>query len=127
MAKKKKSAATSKKKKAVKKRKIGPIYAEITVTDGKPKPPAKEVRAGELIQFTNQDDVDYLIQLFVDDLDPVHPAVDVLLPAYGECRLIADPVAKEGDECTYNLIPTALKVAGSAVDGRHVIIITSGN
>jgi hypothetical protein len=76
-------AAITKKKAVSKKHKLKPTFANVTVTNGKGAPNPLMVAAGELIHFSNDDNQDYLIQLFVEGADPTHPVVDVLLPALG--------------------------------------------
>jgi hypothetical protein len=119
-------AAVTKKKAVSKKHKLKPTFANVTVSNGKGAPNPLMVAAGELIHFSNDDNQDYLIQLFVEGADPTHPVVDVLLPARGDCRLMADPAARDGSECTYNIKSTVLKKTGTTSGGTHVIIITSG-
>src|SRR5277367_6580825 len=105
-----------------KRRKMKPVFANVTVSDGVGVPNPVTVAPGELIHFTNDDNQDYLIELFINDL---HPVVAVLLPALGDCRLMAEPNAKSGDQCTYNLVPTVLKTRPAGGGGTHTIIITS--
>jgi hypothetical protein len=121
--KKKKKASPARKAAAGKKHKMQPDMANITVSGGVGVPDPCTVYPGELIHFMNDDNQDYLIELFVDEN---HPVVDVLLPALGDCRLMAEPNAKDGDKCAYNLVPTVLKKATPAGGGSHTIIISSG-
>jgi len=122
MAKTKKKASAARKTTVGKKHKLKPVFANVTVSGGEGEPNPLTVSPGELIHFMNEDNQDYLIELFINE---VHPVVAVLLPALGDCRLMADPTAKNGDECTYNLLPTTLKATPGA-GGTHTIIISSG-
>jgi hypothetical protein len=133
MAKKKKTAKKTGSAKA--KQKVGarphrapaPTFENITVKNGVAFPTSLEVPAGGLIHFTNEDNQDYLIELYVDS---IHPVVGVLLMAKDDCKFIADPNARPGDHCHYNLVPTVLKINSGTLSpvsgGNHVIIITSG-
>jgi hypothetical protein len=130
-AKKKSSAGTKKIKGKQHKSTSGTPFPGITVTNGIPSPNPASVPAGELIPFENTDPTDYYIQLFVHGN---HPAVDVLLPKLspmGTVKLMADPHATNGTQCTYNLIPTVqLRASGTLASqptagGTHVIVITS--
>jgi hypothetical protein len=130
-AKKKSSAGPKKIKGKQHKAASGTPFPGITVTNGIPSPNPASVPAGELIPFANTDPTDYCIQLFVHGN---HPAVDVLLPKQspmGTVKLMADPDATNGTQCTYNLIPTVQLQAGAIPDkvpaagGTHVIVITS--
>jgi hypothetical protein len=133
MAKKKKTAKKTGSGKAKKKvgarprRAPAPTFENITVKNGVAYPNSLEVPAGGLIHFTNEDSQDYLIELYVDS---IHPVVGVLLMAKDDCKFIADPNARPGDHCHYNLLPTVLKINSGTLSpisgGNHVIIITSG-
>jgi hypothetical protein len=128
-AKKTKTKKTSGARKAVsgKKHKMKPDYANVTVTGGVGAPNPVTVAPGELLHFSNNDNEDYLIELFINGM---HPIVAMLLPALGDARLMADSHAKNGDRCAYDLVPTALqnkgKVGGGG-GGTHTIIISSGS
>jgi hypothetical protein len=104
-----------------------PTFENITVKNGVAYPTSLDVPAGGLIHFTNEDRQDYLIELYVDS---IHPVVGVLLMAKDDCKFIADPNARPGDHCHYNLVPTVLKINSATISpisgGNHVIIITSG-
>jgi hypothetical protein len=123
---KRKSAGKGKKKRGPKP--PAPTFENITVKNGVAYPTSLEVPAGGLIHFTNEDNQDYLIELYVDS---VHPVVGVLLMAKDDSKFIADPDAKPGDHCHYNLVPTVLKINSGTLSpvsgGNHVIIITSGS
>ncbi len=122
---KKKKANGARKAAAGKKHKMEPDYANVTVTNGVGTPNPVTVEPGELIHFSNEDNQDYLIELFINGM---HPIVSVLLPALGDTRLMAEARAKNGERCTYDLLPTALKMKaiGGAGGGTHTIIISSG-
>lgn len=124
-------AKTTKKKKdngarksaSSKKHNMKPDFANVTVTDGVGTPNPVTVEPGELIHFSNEDNQDYLIELFINGM---HPIVAMLLPALGDARLMAEPRAKNGERCTYDLLPTALKMKPAGGGGTHTIIISSG-
>ncbi len=135
MAKKKKTAKKTTKRTSASKGKKrsgpkppAPTFENITVKNGVAYPTSLEVPAGGLIHFTNEDNQDYLIELYVDS---IHPVVGVLLMAKDDCKFIADPNARPGDHCHYNLVPTVLKLNSGILSpvsgGNHVIIITSGS
>ena len=120
---KKKKANGTRKAAVGKKHKMEPDYANVTVTSGVGTPNPVTVEPGELIHFSNEDNQDYLIELFINGM---HPIVAMLLPALGDARLMADPRAKNGERCTYDLLPTALKMKPAGGGGTHTIIISSG-
>jgi hypothetical protein len=120
---KKKKANGTRKAAVGKKHKMEPDYANVTVTNGVGTPNPVTVEPGELIHFSNEDNQDYLIELFINGM---HPIVSMLLPALGDARLMADPRAKNGERCTYDLLPTALKMKPAGGGGTHTIIISSG-
>ena len=120
---KKKKANGTRKAAAGKKHKMEPDYANVTVTSGVGTPNPVTVEPGELIHFSNEDNQDYLIELFINGM---HPIVAMLLPALGDARLMAEPRAKDGERCTYDLLPTALKMKPAGGGGTHTIIISSG-
>ena len=120
---KKKKTSGARKSASGKKHKMKPDFANVTVTDGVGTPNPVTVEPGELIHFSNEDNQDYLIELFINGM---HPIVAMLLPALGDARLMAEPRAKNGDRCTYDLLPTALKMKPAGGGGTHTIIISSG-
>jgi hypothetical protein len=120
---KKKKTGGTRKAITSKKHKMKLDFANVTVTDGVGTPNPVTVEPGELIHFSNEDNQDYLIELFINGM---HPVVAMLLPALGDARLMAEPRAKDGDRCTYDLVPTTLKMKPAGGGGTHTIIISSG-
>jgi hypothetical protein len=109
-------------------------FKQITITDGDipPHDENKKVSPEEGIEFINDtDDVDYLIEVFVDDTD--HSVLGTYVPAKKRGYVICD--GEDGDLCSYNIIPAKEehgrhcghgKREPRTKSGTHVITITSG-
>lgn len=97
----------------------------IEVTDGDPHKEYSYVKEGGTVQFDNRDNKGYRIRFKA--MPEQFSLIDVLLPAVGSVTLMADPLAKKGDEVKFELIPTNLQhpfkgdIAASGGGGKIVI------
>ena len=93
----------------------------ITVTGGDPDPDEVTVSSGTRVQFTNDDEVCYLIQMTAKN---AAPGVDVVLPALSSVSVVAAATLQQ-KTASYQLpaIPQArgVKDAGSGGGGRIII------
>jgi plastocyanin len=93
----------------------------ITVSGGKPDPDDVTVSSGDRIQFTNDDEVCYIIQMTSKNASA--PAAHVVLPGLSTVSVVAAATLQQ-QTATYQL--TALQAAGVRTDtgggGGRIII-----
>jgi hypothetical protein len=80
----------------------------VVITDGIPNNKIAYVNVEGTVQFDNHDTTDYRIRLWAKKRAR-HPLIDVLLPAVDSVTLMADPLAKQDDDCEYDLVQTDLQ------------------
>jgi plastocyanin len=83
----------------------------ITVTGGDPDPDEVTVSSGTRVQFANDDEVCYLVQMTAKN---AAPGVDVVLPALASVSVVAAATLQQ-KTATYQL--TAIPQAGHRNDG----------
>lgn len=104
-----------------------PSPQTITILDGEPSSQSVTISEDQDIIFQNDDNVDYLLQLWTQgnnhqiDICPV-------LPANGSLTYQPNPANSNGNgRCHYNILTTTGKLTNPTDTGSNVIIIGSGN
>lgn len=93
---------------------------QLTVTNGVPSPDPATIPTSTPITVQNNDDTDYLVELFTNGNDK-HVAIAVILPANGSFQFESFPGENANQKCYYNVI--AVQGRPTADSGTHVIVI----
>jgi hypothetical protein len=88
----------------------------VTITDGDPCPDELYVAAGDVINFCNNDDEDYLIEL--QRHENMHDPLCLVLPANGTFTIEAEPGNPDDKNvtCTYRILDLNGNPVGSRLD-----------